>query len=106
MENALKFALEKTNVRIICSITEIGEIKVEIMNKCYGIENEELEQIFTSGYRSKTAMNTSKGSGLGLTLVKKIADVSNVQLNCKYNKETQSEGEFIIECVHKIEIQK
>ncbi len=101
MENALKFALEKTTVKINCLITEENELRIEISNTCYQIEDEEIDKIFLSGYRSKSAMNTSKGSGLGLTLVKKIADVSNVQLDCKYKSVTKETGEFIIKCVHK-----
>jgi len=101
IENALKFALENTKVIIKFSATKENELKIEIINECYRIESDETDNIFTSGFRSKTAINTSKGSGLGLTVAKKIADVSNVLLVCKYEEKTQESGEFIMECIHK-----
>lgn len=101
IENALKFALENTKVNINFSATLEKELKVSISNECYQIESDEIENIFTSGFRSKSAVQNSKGSGLGLTVAKKIADASNVQLSCKYNVKTKEVGEFVIECVHK-----
>ena len=101
IENALKFALENTKVNINFSATSDKELKISISNECYQIENNEIDNIFISGFRSKSAMQNSKGSGLGLTVAKKIADASSVQLNCKYNVKTKETGEFIIECVHK-----
>ena len=101
IENALKFALENTRVDIDFLETAEKELKVQIRNDCYQIEEEELENIFVSGYRCKSAIKTSKGSGLGLTLAKKIADISNVQLHCRYEMENEERGKFIMECVHK-----
>lgn len=101
IENALKFALENTKVNIDFSASSEKELIVQISNECYRMDEEEINNIFTSGFRSKSAIRTSKGSGLGLTLAKKIADVSNVQLSCKYNLETKESGKFTTKCVHK-----
>lgn len=101
IENALKFALENTKVKISFDITEEQELKIGIRNVCYHIETEEQDKLFMSGYRGESAVKTSKGSGLGLTLAKKIADASNVEVSCRYNMLTTETGEFVIECVHK-----
>lgn len=101
IENALKFALENTKVNINFSATSEKELKILISNECYQIESDEIENVFISGFRSESAVQNSNGSGLGLTVAKKIADASNVRLSCKYNVKTKEVGEFIIECVHK-----
>lgn len=106
IENALKFALENTRVIIGFSYTEEHELKVTITNECYHIEIEDLDKIFEPGYRCKSVVNTSVGSGLGLAVAKKIADASNVKIDCRYNKHNSEDekrtrtGKFIMECVH------
>ena len=101
IENALKFALENTKVNIFFSATSEKELEIEISNECYRMEHEEMENVFTSGFRGESARQNSNGSGLGLTVAKKIADASNVQLNCRYDLKTEELGEFIVECIHK-----
>lgn len=101
IENALKFALENTKVDIRFSVTADKELKITITNECYQMDIDEVDNIFTSGFRSKSAIKTSKGSGLGLTVAKKIADVSNVQLRCAFDAKTVDKGFFRVECVHK-----
>lgn len=101
IENALKFALENTKVDIKFSTNEENELRIEICNECYMVDKEEEDNLFVSGYRGKSAMKITKGSGLGLALAKKIADASNVQLSCRYNSITDETGKFIMECVHK-----
>lgn len=101
IENALKFALENTKVNIDFYASHEKELTVQISNECYSMYEEEINNIFTSGFRSKSAQTTSKGSGLGLSVVKKIADVSNVQLSCSYIAITNEHGKFIVQCVHK-----
>ena len=103
LENALKFALENTRVDISFGMTEEKELKVEIKNESYPLDEEEIENIFKTGFRSRMAISTSKGSGLGLTLAKKIADASNITLDCKYDPLSAEKGKFIMECIHKRE---
>lgn len=103
LENALKFSLEHSSVDVNFTFTKEQELKVEISNVCHPIESEEIEHIFISGYRSESAVKSTKGSGLGLTLAKRIADVSNVQLKCRYEMITEKNGKFTIECIHKRE---
>lgn len=101
IENALKFAIENTNVKINFSVTEDDELKIEISNVYYHIDDEEIGNLFISGFRGTTAVKTCQGSGLGLSLAKKIADASNVQLRCKYDSIMDGNGRFVVECVHK-----
>lgn len=101
IENALKFAIENTNVKINFSVTENDELKIEISNVCYHIDDDEIDNVFVSGFRGATAVKTCQGSGLGLSLAKKIADASNVQLRCRYDSIMEGNGRFVVECVHK-----
>ena len=101
LENALKFSLEHTEVDVIFSFTEEQELKIEISNECHTIALGEIDYIFSSGFRSESAVNSTKGSGLGLTLAKRIANISNVQLECIYEAISDKTGKFIMECIHK-----
>ena len=48
-----------------------------------GIDENELTNIFEPFYRNKKHVGSIKGSGLGLTIVKKLADALNIQINVK-----------------------
>ena len=86
---------------MIFSFTEEQELKIEISNECHTIALGEIDYIFSSGFRSESAVNSTKGSGLGLTLAKRIANISNVQLECRYEAISDKTGKFIMECIHK-----
>ncbi|MDO5157212.1 MAG: ATP-binding protein [Eubacteriales bacterium] len=101
LENALKFSLERTEIDVVFSFTEEQELKIEISNECHTIALEEIDYIFNPGFRSESAVNSTKGSGLGLTLAKKIATISSVQLECRYEAISDKTGRFIMECIHK-----
>lgn len=55
-----------------------------------------MRKIYNDGFRGKQAQVTSKGSGLGLGLAKRICDRSGVNLQTLYESKNQNEGEFIV----------
>lgn len=101
LENALKYAIENTDVDVDFAKTEEHELVVSISNQCYYIDEDEITNIFISGFRGQSAIKTTKGSGLGLGIAKKIADVSNVEIECKYEMVNLERGKFIVKCIHK-----
>ena len=73
-------------IRNAINYTERGEILVTVDNKMIqvsdsgnGIDEEDLKHIFDRHYRGSNAKNT--GSGIGLSIVKRICDRQNIRLD-------------------------
>ncbi|MBP6758368.1 MAG: HAMP domain-containing protein [Flavobacterium sp.] len=83
ISNAIKYSNEKGIISIelsenaaatICTITDNG----------FGIPKEDLDKIFNPFYRSNPTLHPEiKGSGLGLSIVKRLAQLLNVQFEIK-----------------------
>ena len=70
LNNAAKYADKETEATITISVDE-HEVLVEVADKGPGIEQDELEAVFESFYRSKSArISRVSGSGLGLSIAK------------------------------------
>jgi signal transduction histidine kinase len=70
LNNAAKYAEEGTETLITTSVDD-SEVRVEVADKGPGIEANELEAVFESFYRSKSArISRVSGSGLGLSIAK------------------------------------
>ncbi len=70
LNNAAKYADKETETTVTISVDE-HEVRVEVADKGPGIEQNELEAVFESFYRSKTArISRVSGSGLGLSIAK------------------------------------
>lgn len=81
--NAIKYSDNGAHLDIQAK-TVAETIALEISDTGIGIAAEELEKIFAPFYRSGAESNTSvKGSGLGLSIVKRICELLNVQLTIK-----------------------
>lgn len=73
LSNAVKYS--PTNSPISIDITEIeGKISVRIADRGIGIAPDELDKIFERFYRADKARSLRKGTGIGLSIVKYIAD--------------------------------
>lgn len=95
LENAIKHSLSKSEIDIQFDET-IDETKVIISNISPLICEDEYTKIFERGYRGRNCI--SKGSGIGLSLVKQILDTHNYEYNLDIiplNKES---------CIFKISI--
>jgi signal transduction histidine kinase len=70
LNNSAKYADEETE--IVASVSIDGhEVKVEVSDRGPGIEASDLEAVFESFYRSKSArVSKTSGSGLGLSIAK------------------------------------
>ena len=73
LDNALKYAKRSSEVLLIVKRSSRGEAIIEVSNELdEGVEID-TEQIFDRFYRG--ASSKEKGSGIGLSIVKQIADV-------------------------------
>lgn len=74
LNNALKFTPPGGKIKITCQSKEEKAI-ISIADNGYGIKDEDQEKIFQEFYRVKDMETKAiKGSGLGLSLVKRIID--------------------------------
>ena len=80
MENACKFSVNK-RVEVTLNVSE-GKPAIFFTDKGIGISEEEQELVFKPFYRSKNSRD-ARGSGIGLSLVQRIAGVHKAQLILK-----------------------
>lgn len=74
INNAVKFTPQKGTITIGCKL-EIDHAVISIADTGYGIEKENLDKIFQEFFRVDNPINRElRGSGLGLSLVKRIID--------------------------------
>lgn len=82
LSNAMKFSPEKKEVGIRL-FREKENAVLEVEDKGVGISEEELPKIFQRFYRSWQNIPESRGSGLGLTLVRHIAEAHGGRVEVK-----------------------
>jgi two-component system sensor histidine kinase CiaH len=86
IENALKYSLKDTTIQVLVSHQE-NHCKVAITDEGNGIPDEDKFKIFEKFYRiGSDATQKSKGTGLGLFLVKRIVDAHKGMVYVKDNK--------------------
>ncbi|MCG6914815.1 HAMP domain-containing histidine kinase [bacterium BMS3Abin03] len=80
IDNAVKYSNEKKEVHIRTG-KEGNYVFIEVKDEGIGIATEEQKKIFNKFYRVSTGLvHNTKGTGLGLTLVKYIMDAHNAEI--------------------------
>ncbi|ABX41346.1 integral membrane sensor signal transduction histidine kinase [Lachnoclostridium phytofermentans ISDg] len=75
IKNAEKYSISHSTFKIIVESSE-EYIEIHFMNKCKDIEEIEINKVFEKFYRLDSARSSEKeGSGLGLTISKKIIEL-------------------------------
>lgn len=75
IKNAEKYSISHSTFKIIVESSE-EYIEIHFMNKCKDIEEIEIQKVFEKFYRLDNARSSEKeGSGLGLTISKKIMEL-------------------------------
>jgi len=75
IENAIKYTDQGSIAVLIYDHPDQEKIAIEILDTGIGITKEDLAQIFKPFYRVETSKGKSEGTGLGLTIVKKLCDL-------------------------------
>lgn len=84
VSNALRYSAEDSNVSValISSAEHPDALEFSVCDEGIGIPEEELPHIFEPFYRSNEASSwNQEGSGLGLTIVKQVADMHGCTLH-------------------------
>jgi len=87
-ENATKYAIPDSDILIIGGEIE-GKTALMISNKSEPVKEEMLEKLFDKFIRLDGAMTrTTRGTGLGLFIVKGLANAMNIDVNLSYDNES------------------
>nr|WP_294903436.1 PAS domain-containing sensor histidine kinase [uncultured Lacibacter sp.] len=92
LTNAIKFSPEESEINIRTSVTDEG-IELKISDSGIGISKEDQEHLFERFFRAANAINI-QGTGLGLHIVAKYAELMNGTISCK--SETDKGTEFTV----------
>ena len=79
LENAFKFSKPGEKIKITSDITE-SRFKIKVYNKGIGMKQDQINTIGDFKQFDKR-IQAQNGSGLGLSIVKLIADIYNIELN-------------------------
>ncbi|NCT55432.1 HAMP domain-containing histidine kinase [bacterium] len=83
LDNAIKYSNPKSKIIISSKIKDKNKI-ISVLNQGIGVKKENLGKIFESFYREdNTVTRKVQGSGIGLSLVKKIAEKNNFIVDLK-----------------------
>ena len=78
LSNAFKFA--KSHVKLGCVVCN-DNLEVYVSDDGVGIKTEEQNKIFEEFYQTQEGQKKSGSSGLGLTIVQKMADLLGIKIN-------------------------
>lgn len=79
VSNAIRYTNSGGEVRVACK-TSGGHLQIDVHDTGIGIEPAELENIFREFHQVKQKGSNVEGFGLGLAIVRRLADLLNVQV--------------------------
>ncbi len=100
IENAVRYSVHSNEV--IVHIKDVGCpscLYVDVISWGYQIKEEEIPLLFNRYYRGKNLDNSIKGSGLGLTISKKVMDIYNGKINVESNVDGKTVFTLVIPIV-------
>ncbi|GBF22643.1 two-component system, OmpR family, sensor histidine kinase KdpD [Candidatus Gastranaerophilus sp. (ex Termes propinquus)] len=84
-ENALKYSIPDTPISILGGLVE-GRVAIMVSNKSKPIPEEILPKLFEKFTRLDSGLtNTARGTGLGLFIVKGLANAMGIETNLNYD---------------------
>lgn len=97
VNNSLKY-MDKPKAKINLRVKDVGDfIQVELEDNGKGITAKDMPNIFDRFYRSDTSRNSSKGgSGIGLSIVKKIIEEHGGKIWATSREETGTTMYFVL----------
>ncbi len=103
IDNAIKYSIDKKEISIATGV-EGNSIFIEVKDKGVGISEENQKKVFEKFFRVNDGLvHNTKGTGLGLTLVKHIVDAhkGKIKVKSKLNEGSSFILSFPINNIHK-----
>lgn len=82
LKNAVAYTPPEGSVSVAIE-QPYGEVRLSVSDTGIGIPEEDLPRLFEPFHRGRNATHLRKGSGLGLTIVKEIADLHSAAISVK-----------------------
>lgn len=82
LDNAMKYSPDGGKIMLVASCRENGSILIEISDQGIGIPPDQMEKIFNRFHRTWQIPGVP-GAGLGLSLVKRIAEIHGGSVACR-----------------------
>ncbi|PZR20388.1 MAG: two-component sensor histidine kinase, partial [Flavobacterium psychrophilum] len=82
ISNALKYSFEEGTI-IVTGSGSTGKVLLEIEDFGVGIPTGDIGKVFNSFYRSRPEETTVTGSGLGLSITRRICELLNIEISIK-----------------------
>ena len=83
LSNAIKYNNKRGNVELDCHITNYNTMRIEVKDDGPGIDEQHLKHLYTPFNRLGVESGQIEGSGIGLTISKKLIEIMNGQISCK-----------------------
>lgn len=80
LSNAAKYSPPGSTVRVSAAVDDSGHVVVTVEDQGPGVPEEELERIFERFYRSSSNSAKAAGTGIGLALCRRLADMMGARV--------------------------
>lgn len=97
VENAFKYTAEGGKVRVSLHTAD-GKLTFSVSDTGIGIDKKDLPHIWERFWQADSSRGVDRGSGLGLSMVKQIADAHDGQLNVESKPGEGSTFSYTMEC--------
>jgi signal transduction histidine kinase len=98
LDNAVKYSPEAKQVRVVVSQVN-GNVEISVRDHGSGIAREDLRRVFGRFYRGENARTQgTRGTGIGLALVKEIVDAHGGVVHVKSEPGRGSEFTMVLPC--------
>jgi signal transduction histidine kinase len=91
LANAIRHTDTGLAVRISAGRADDGHVRVDVIDRCGGIPEENLDRVFDVGWRGNEARTGEDGAGLGLAIARGVVEshdgrieVRNVSGGCRF----------------------
>ena len=102
IDNAIKFSNENGNISVSIEINSENKIEVKIKDNGIGMDSEELEMIYKRFYQIDKS-HSGEGSGLGLSIAKRIIELSGGNINVDSKKGNGTTFTITLPLIDKVE---
>ena len=80
LSNAIKYNHKNGTVTLDCELTDVGRIRVFVIDTGIGLSSEQLKLIFQPFNRLGREKSKEEGTGIGLALTKKIVETIRAEI--------------------------